>query len=120
MSNGGEVIRTDIKVADDTRSFFSVSLWQRKMAAAAIPGDVVLLQSKLQRITISQLIGKTDSTFACNKFHLHLFFPFVRDVSDVKVRKFGDSIEATTAHCSSLVCIIHPYEALLSEGIRLH
>ncbi|XP_038899121.1 uncharacterized protein LOC120086510 isoform X2 [Benincasa hispida] len=80
LSNGGEVIRTDIKVADDTRSFFSVSLWQKKMAATAIPGDVVLLQN-------------------------------------VKLRKFGDSIEATTVHCSSLVCIIHPYETLVSEGV---
>lgn len=48
FSNGGDVIRTDIKVADDTLSFFSVSLWQKKMAAAAVPGDVVLLQSKLR------------------------------------------------------------------------
>ncbi|KAG7024779.1 hypothetical protein SDJN02_13597 [Cucurbita argyrosperma subsp. argyrosperma] len=80
LSNGGEVIRTDIKVADDTRSFFSVSLWQKKMAATAIPGDVVLLQN-------------------------------------VKLRKFGDSVEATTVQCSSLVCIIHPYETLFSEGV---
>ncbi|XP_022937132.1 uncharacterized protein LOC111443521 isoform X3 [Cucurbita moschata] len=84
LSNGGEVIRTDIKVADDTRSFFSVSLWQKKMAATAIPGDVVLLQSKLRY---------------------------------VKLRKFGDSVEATTVQCSSLVCIIHPYETLFSEGV---
>ncbi|XP_038899122.1 uncharacterized protein LOC120086510 isoform X3 [Benincasa hispida] len=44
-------------------------------------------------------------------------FFVVRDVSDVKLRKFGDSIEATTVHCSSLVCIIHPYETLVSEGV---
>ncbi|XP_050943496.1 uncharacterized protein LOC103487569 isoform X1 [Cucumis melo] len=80
LTSGGDVIRTDIKVADDTRSFFSVSLWQKKMAAAAIPGDVVLLQN-------------------------------------VKLRKFGDSTEATTVHCSSLECIIHPYETLVSEGV---
>ncbi|KGN54583.1 uncharacterized protein LOC101215044 [Cucumis sativus] len=80
LTNGGDLIRTDIKVADDTRSFFSVSLWQKKMAAAAIPGDVVLLQN-------------------------------------VKLRKFGDSTEATTVHCSSLASIIHPYETLVSEGV---
>ncbi|XP_022138607.1 uncharacterized protein LOC111009710 isoform X2 [Momordica charantia] len=36
-------------------------------------------------------------------------------LQNVKLRKFGDAVEATTVHCSSLVCVIHPYEALVSE-----
>ncbi|XP_050365874.1 uncharacterized protein LOC126784454 [Argentina anserina] len=45
LSNGGEVIRTDIQVGDETRPFFSVSLWQKQMASTAVYGDVVLLQN---------------------------------------------------------------------------
>lgn len=47
LSTGGEVIRTDIQVGDDTLPFFSVSLWQKQLAAKAVAGDVILLQSKL-------------------------------------------------------------------------
>ncbi|PRQ26501.1 putative nucleic acid-binding protein [Rosa chinensis] len=45
LSNGGEVIRTDIQVGDETRPFFSVSLWQKQMGSMAVYGDVVLLQN---------------------------------------------------------------------------
>jgi hypothetical protein len=47
LSNGGEVIRTDIQVGDNTRPFFSVSLWQKQMASVAVAGDIILLQSEL-------------------------------------------------------------------------
>ncbi|KAF5740301.1 hypothetical protein HS088_TW11G00368 [Tripterygium wilfordii] len=45
LSKGGEVIRTDIQVGDDSRPFFSVSLWQKQMASIAVAGDVILLQN---------------------------------------------------------------------------
>lgn len=47
LSNGGEVIRTDIQVGDNTRPFFSVSLWQKQMASMAVAGDIILLHSEL-------------------------------------------------------------------------
>lgn len=46
LSNGGEVIRTDIQVGDDTRARFTVSLWQKQMRSLAMSGDVILLQSE--------------------------------------------------------------------------
>lgn len=39
------MIRTDIQVGDDTLPFFSVSLWQKQMAAMFVAGDVILLQN---------------------------------------------------------------------------
>ncbi|EEF48363.1 hypothetical protein RCOM_1031520 [Ricinus communis] len=45
LSKGGEVIRTDIQVGDDTLPYFSVSLWQKQMATLAVTGDVILLQN---------------------------------------------------------------------------
>ncbi|GAV84104.1 hypothetical protein CFOL_v3_27548 [Cephalotus follicularis] len=45
LSKGGEVIRTDIQVGDDTRPYFSVSLWQKQMGSMAAVGDVILLQN---------------------------------------------------------------------------
>lgn len=46
LPKGGAAIRTDIQVGDDTRSFFSVSLWQKQMGQMAISGNVILLQSE--------------------------------------------------------------------------
>ena len=46
LPKGGAVIRTDIQVGDDTRPFFSVSLWQKQMGLMAISGNVILLQSE--------------------------------------------------------------------------
>jgi len=46
LSKGGEVIRTDIQVGDDTLPFFSVSLWKKQMGTMVIAGDILLLQSK--------------------------------------------------------------------------
>lgn len=47
LSKGGEIIRTDVQVGDDTRPRFIVSLWQKQMGSLAISGDVILLQSKI-------------------------------------------------------------------------
>lgn len=46
LSKGGEVIRTDIQVGDDTLPFFSVSLWKKQMGTLVDAGDILLLQSK--------------------------------------------------------------------------
>ncbi|KAB1205355.1 hypothetical protein CJ030_MR7G010697 [Morella rubra] len=45
LAKGGEVIKTDIQVGDNTRPFFSVSLWQKPIGSMALAGDVVLLQN---------------------------------------------------------------------------
>ncbi|XP_021283820.1 uncharacterized protein LOC110416234 [Herrania umbratica] len=45
LSRGGEIIRTDIQVGDDTRPFFSVTLWKKEMRSMVVAGDVVLLQN---------------------------------------------------------------------------
>ncbi|PQQ08008.1 uncharacterized protein Pyn_30882 [Prunus yedoensis var. nudiflora] len=81
LSKGGEVIRTDIQVGDETRPFFSVSLWQKPMASTAVAGDVVLLQN-------------------------------------VKITKYGDVVEARTHHYSSLQCLLHPYDSILTKGVN--
>ncbi|KAJ8762778.1 hypothetical protein K2173_022907 [Erythroxylum novogranatense] len=77
---GGEVMRTDIMVGDDTRPFFSVVLWQKRLASNTFPGDVVLLQN-------------------------------------VKIRRFGNVVEATSVDCSSVILLIHPFQLLLSKGV---
>ncbi|XP_042486220.1 uncharacterized protein LOC122066483 isoform X2 [Macadamia integrifolia] len=41
----GELVRTDIQVGDDTRPFFSVSLWQKQIGSMVFAGDVILLQN---------------------------------------------------------------------------
>ncbi|XP_010272827.1 PREDICTED: uncharacterized protein LOC104608507 isoform X1 [Nelumbo nucifera] len=76
----GALLRTDIQVGDDTRSFFSVSLWQKQMGSMVFAGDVILLQN-------------------------------------VKVVRFGETIEARTVHFSSLLCLVHPYDLLESKGV---
>ncbi|CAM8936280.1 unnamed protein product [Rhodiola kirilowii] len=45
QSKGGEVIRTDVQVGDDTRPFFSVTLWGKNMASLIAAGDIILLQN---------------------------------------------------------------------------
>nr|XP_011458775.1 PREDICTED: uncharacterized protein LOC105349798 isoform X2 [Fragaria vesca subsp. vesca] len=79
-SNGGEVIRTDIQVGDETRPFFSVSLWQKQMGTTAVYGDVVLLQN-------------------------------------MQIVKYRDVVEAKTVTQSSLQCLLHPYESILTKGV---
>ncbi|KAL5715281.1 hypothetical protein ACHQM5_017119 [Ranunculus cassubicifolius] len=39
------VLRTDVQVGDDTRSHFSVSIWQKDMGSKIVSGDVILLQN---------------------------------------------------------------------------
>ncbi|MBA0623857.1 hypothetical protein Godav_009292 [Gossypium davidsonii] len=45
LSKGGEIIRTDIQVGDDTRPFFSVSLWKKELRSIVAAGDIVLLRN---------------------------------------------------------------------------
>ncbi|KAK1371057.1 Nucleic acid-binding [Heracleum sosnowskyi] len=45
LLQGGEVVRTDIQVGDDTRRFFSISVWQKKMGSEIVAGSVGLLQN---------------------------------------------------------------------------
>lgn len=47
-SKGGNVIRTDIQVGDDTLRYFPVSIWKKQMESILKPGNIVLLQSKFQ------------------------------------------------------------------------
>jgi hypothetical protein len=42
--------RIILEVGDDTRSSFSVSLWYNSSSSTIVAGDVLLLQSKEQRI----------------------------------------------------------------------
>ncbi|XP_015165579.1 uncharacterized protein [Solanum tuberosum] len=49
---GAEVIRTDIQVADDTRPFFPVTIWNKQLASTLVAGDIVLLQNvKITRVS---------------------------------------------------------------------
>ncbi|KAI6690889.1 hypothetical protein NL676_027717 [Syzygium grande] len=60
LSKGGEIIRTDVQVGDDTRPRFIVSLWQKQMGSLAISGDVILLQNvKIARF--DDLVARTVS-----------------------------------------------------------
>ncbi|KAM7507707.1 hypothetical protein LguiA_018160 [Lonicera macranthoides] len=45
LLKGGEVIRTDIQVGDDSRPFFSVSIWQKQMGSTIVAGNIILLQN---------------------------------------------------------------------------
>ncbi|KAL8110216.1 uncharacterized protein LOC141670915 [Apium graveolens] len=45
LLQGGEVVRTDIHVGDDTHRFFSISVWQKKMGSEIVAGSVGLLQN---------------------------------------------------------------------------
>ncbi|KAL1100706.1 hypothetical protein V6Z11_D05G248000 [Gossypium hirsutum] len=50
LSKGGEIIRTDIQVGDDTRPFFSVSLWKKELRSIVAAGDIVLLRSAIELV----------------------------------------------------------------------
>ncbi|KAG8378290.1 hypothetical protein BUALT_Bualt08G0122100 [Buddleja alternifolia] len=43
--NGGEVVRMDILVGDETRSYFPVTIWQKQMGSEVLAGHVYLLQN---------------------------------------------------------------------------
>lgn len=38
---------------------------------------------------------------------------------DVKITKFGCVVDARTVQFSSLICLIHPYDLLISKGVSL-
>nr|GMD74547.1 uncharacterized protein LOC109177450 isoform X1 [Ipomoea batatas] len=44
-SGGREVIRTDVLVGDDKRTYFPVSIWHKQIASQIVSGTVVLLQN---------------------------------------------------------------------------
>lgn len=48
-NGGGEVIRMDIQVGDETRHYFPVSIWQKQLGSTVAAGDFVLLQSMYQQ-----------------------------------------------------------------------
>ncbi|KAL6515563.1 hypothetical protein OROHE_018597 [Orobanche hederae] len=43
--NGGDVVRMDILVGDETRSYFPVTIWQKQMGSQVSAGHVYLLQN---------------------------------------------------------------------------
>lgn len=50
--NGGEVVRMDVLVGDETRSYFPVTIWQKQMRSQISVGHVFLLQSMLLILVI--------------------------------------------------------------------
>ncbi|KAL3513599.1 hypothetical protein ACH5RR_026316 [Cinchona calisaya] len=42
---GGELIRMDVQVGDDTRRYFPVSIWQKQFSSKIVAGDIILLQN---------------------------------------------------------------------------
>ncbi|PON59827.1 hypothetical protein PanWU01x14_157220 [Parasponia andersonii] len=42
---GGEVVRRDIQVGDDSRPYFPISIWQKQIGSMALPGHIILLQN---------------------------------------------------------------------------
>lgn len=44
-SAGGTAVRTDIQVGDNTRPFFSVSLWGKQFSSSVSAGDIILMQN---------------------------------------------------------------------------
>ena len=51
-SSGGNVIRTDIQVGDDTRRYFPVSIWLKHTESLLQAGSIVLLHSQFHLHTI--------------------------------------------------------------------
>lgn len=50
--NRGEVVRMDVLVGDETRSYFPVTIWQKQMRSQISAGHVFLLQSMLLLVAI--------------------------------------------------------------------
>ncbi|XP_047321062.1 uncharacterized protein LOC124925137 [Impatiens glandulifera] len=80
LPKGGEVIRTDIQVGDDTRPIFPVSIWRKQMAHTVQSGSIILLEN-------------------------------------LRITKFGDTIEARTVQYSSLRCLFSNIESFGSKGV---
>ncbi|CAL0317911.1 unnamed protein product [Lupinus luteus] len=41
-------------------------------------------------------------------------------LQNFKIAKYGDIVEARTVQWSSMLCLIHPYESLISKGLFFH
>lgn len=78
--NRGEVVRMDVLVGDETRSYFPVTIWQKQMRSQISAGHVFLLQN-------------------------------------LKITRYGDTIEGRALHCSSLQCLLHPDDFVASKGL---
>lgn len=55
--NGGEVVRMDVLVGDETRSYFPVTIWQKQMRSQISVGHVFLLQSILLLLVVIMIIS---------------------------------------------------------------
>lgn len=45
IAGNGELVRMDILVGDETRSYFPVTIWQKQMGSQVFANHVYLLQS---------------------------------------------------------------------------
>lgn len=66
LSKGTEVVRTDIKVGDDTLPFFNVLIWQKEMASMVVSGSIVLLQN-VRIIKFHEIVEAR--TVQCSSLH---------------------------------------------------
>ncbi|XXG60918.1 hypothetical protein AAC387_Pa04g2712 [Persea americana] len=57
------ISRTDIHVGDDTRSYFSVSIWNKHMGSMISAGDIVLLQN-VKIVKYGDVFGATTVQFS--------------------------------------------------------
>ncbi|KAK4572898.1 hypothetical protein RGQ29_031054 [Quercus rubra] len=67
-----------------------------------------------------QVGDNTRPFFPVSLWHKQMQLSTPGDVillQNVKIAKFGDFVEARTVQCSSLQCLIHPHESLLSKGV---
>ncbi|XP_057795797.1 uncharacterized protein LOC131011914 isoform X1 [Salvia miltiorrhiza] len=76
----GEVVRVDVLVGDETRSYFPVTVWQKQMRSQIAVGHVFLLQN-------------------------------------LKITRYGDTVEAMAVHCSSLKCLLEPDDFVAPKGL---
>ncbi|KAM0952650.1 putative nucleic acid-binding protein [Dioscorea sansibarensis] len=44
-SSKGKLLKTDIQVGDNTRSYFSISIWQKHLWSMIVAGDIIFLQN---------------------------------------------------------------------------
>ncbi|KAL8059685.1 hypothetical protein ABFX02_03G103100 [Erythranthe guttata] len=80
IGRNGELVRMDILVGDETRSYFPITIWQKQMGSQVLSGHVFLLQN-------------------------------------LKIARFGDSVEARALHCSSSQCLVRPNDFVSSKGL---
>ncbi|KAH6799963.1 hypothetical protein C2S52_000427 [Perilla frutescens var. hirtella] len=123
--NGGEVVRMDVMVGDDTRSYFPVTIWQKQMRSQIAVGHVFLLQSMLL------LVFKNcwwDFRHDSMNYRSHQLFetPFSSSQESrppelycnyLKITRYGDTVEARALHCSSLQCLLQPDDFVAPKGL---